>query len=96
MLTGNLLRIANSPAYKVHERPVESLQRAVTLVGTEGVRQIISAVLVQPVMQVQCGRLPRFSTASWAHARRESEKSKRMGKVSCDRYGGHTWRQRGA
>ena len=54
VLTGNLLRIANSPAYKVHERPVESLQRAVTLVGTEGVRQIISAVLVQPVMQVQC------------------------------------------
>ena len=48
VLTGNLLRIANSPAYKVHERPVESLQRAVTLVGTEGVRQIISAVLVAP------------------------------------------------
>ncbi len=24
VLTGNLLRIANSPAYKVHERPVEA------------------------------------------------------------------------
>ncbi|UQA69367.1 HDOD domain-containing protein [Stenotrophomonas maltophilia] len=68
VLTGNLLRIANSPAYKVHERPVESLQRAVTLVGTEGVRQIISAVLVQPVMQVQCGMFPQFSTIIWEHA----------------------------
>jgi hypothetical protein len=68
VLTGNLLRIANSPAYKVHERPVESLQRAVTLVGTEGVRQIISAVLVQPVMQVQCERFPQFSTITWEHA----------------------------
>ncbi|OMO39810.1 histidine kinase [Stenotrophomonas sp. MB339] len=68
VLTGNLLRIANSPAYKVHERPVESLQRAVTLVGTEGVRQIISAVLVQPVMQVQCGMFPQFSTVIWEHA----------------------------
>jgi len=68
VLTGNLLRIANSPAYKVHERPVESLQRAVTLVGTEGVRQIISAVLVQPVMQMQCEAFPQFSTIVWEHA----------------------------
>ncbi|AWH26155.1 HDOD domain-containing protein [Stenotrophomonas sp. YAU14D1_LEIMI4_1] len=68
VLTGNLLRIANSPAYKAHERPVESLQRAVTLVGTEGVRQIISAVLVQPVMQVQCDVFPQFSTIIWEHA----------------------------
>ncbi|MCU1038330.1 HDOD domain-containing protein [Stenotrophomonas maltophilia] len=68
VLTGNLLRIANSPAYKVHERPVESLQRAVTLVGTDGVRQIISAVLVQPVMQVQCEVFPQFSTIIWEHA----------------------------
>ena len=68
VLTGNLLRIANSPAYKVHERPVESLQRAVTLVGTEGVRQIISAVLVQPVMQVQCEVFPQFSAIIWEHA----------------------------
>ncbi|WMJ70065.1 HDOD domain-containing protein [Stenotrophomonas sp. 24(2023)] len=68
VLTGNLLRIANSPAYKVHERPVESLQRAVTLVGTEGVRQIISAVLVQPVMEVQCPQFPQFSSIIWEHA----------------------------
>ena len=68
VLTGNLLRIANSPAYKVHERPVESLQRAVTLVGTDGVRQIISAVLVQPVMQMQCDAFPQFSTIIWEHA----------------------------
>lgn len=68
VLTGNLLRIANSPAYRVHERPVDSLQRAVTLVGTEGVRQIISAVLVQPVMQVQCEVFPQFSAIIWERA----------------------------
>lgn len=68
VLTGNLLRIANSPVYKVHERPVDSLQRAVTLVGTEGVRQIISAVLVQPVMEVQCEAFPQFSAIIWEHA----------------------------
>lgn len=68
VLTGNLLRIANSPVYRVQARPVETLQRAVTLVGTDGIRQIISAVLVQPVMQLQCDAFPQFSTVIWEHA----------------------------
>jgi len=68
VLTGNLLRIANSPAFRMQERPVDSLQRAITLVGTEGIRQIISAVLVQPVMHIQCQAFPQFSTIIWEHA----------------------------
>ncbi|MFG6107913.1 HDOD domain-containing protein [Stenotrophomonas nematodicola] len=68
VLTGNLLRIANSPVYRLQAKPVDSLQRAVTLVGTDGIRQIISAVLVQPVMQVQCVAFPQFGTVIWEHA----------------------------
>ncbi|WNH52996.1 HDOD domain-containing protein [Stenotrophomonas oahuensis] len=68
VLTGNLLRIANSPLYRLQARPVDSLQRAVTLVGTDGIRQIISAVLVQPVMQLHCEAFPQFGTVIWEHA----------------------------
>ncbi|WP_421569810.1 HDOD domain-containing protein [Stenotrophomonas sp. PD6] len=68
VLTGNLLRIANSPIYRLQAKPVDSLQRAVTLVGTEGIRQIISAVLVQPVMQLHCEAFPQFGTVIWEHA----------------------------
>ena len=68
VLTGNLLRIANSPAFRVQERPVDSLQRAVTLIGHDGLRQVISAVLVQPVMQLQCEVFPQFSSIVWEHA----------------------------
>lgn len=68
VLTGNLLRVANSPAFRMQERPVDSLQRAVTLVGHEGIRQVISAVLVQPVMQIHCTVFPNFSTIIWEHA----------------------------
>jgi len=68
VLTGNLLRIANSPVYRLQARPVDSLQRAVTLVGTDGIRQIISAVLVQPVMQLHCLAFPQFGTVIWEHA----------------------------
>ncbi len=68
VLTGNLLRIANSPLYRLQAKPVDSLQRAVTLVGTDGIRQIISAVLVQPVMQLHCEPFPQFGTVIWEHA----------------------------
>ena len=68
VLTGNLLRIANSPLYRLQVKPVDSLQRAVTLVGTDGIRQIISAVLVQPVMQLHCEAFPQFGTVIWEHA----------------------------
>lgn len=68
VLAGNLLRIANSPAFRVQERAVASVHRAVTLVGTDGVRQIISAVLVQPVMEIQCAVFPDFSRLIWDHA----------------------------
>ncbi|MCF7751869.1 HDOD domain-containing protein [Bacillus subtilis subsp. subtilis] len=68
VLTGNLLRIANSPVYRLQAKPVDTLQRAVTLVGTEGIRQIISAVLVQPVMQLHCEAFPQFGTVIWEHA----------------------------
>ncbi len=68
VLTGNLLRIANSPAYRSQERPLDSLQRAVAVVGTDGIRQIISAVLVQPVIQIDSPAFPRFSEIIWEHA----------------------------
>jgi HD-like signal output (HDOD) protein len=68
VLTGNLLRIANSPVYRLQAKPVDTLQRAVTLVGTDGIRQIISAVLVQPVMQLHCEAFPQFGTVIWEHA----------------------------
>ena len=50
-LTGNLLRVANSPLYRVNERPIESLDRAMVVIGTNGMRAIIAAALFQPVFE---------------------------------------------
>jgi len=56
-LAGNLLRIANSAFYRVQSTPVESVDRAVAMVGTDGIRRIIAAALVQPVMSDGSGVL---------------------------------------
>ena len=66
-LSVNLLRIANSPFYRIQEKPVESLMRAATLLGLDGLRPVIAAALVQPVMQTGEGPLGRLPGVIWEH-----------------------------
>lgn len=65
-LAGNLLRIANSPLYRLQSLPVENIQRAVAMLGTDGLRQIIAAALMQPVMSGK-GVFGQFPTVIWEH-----------------------------
>jgi HD-like signal output (HDOD) protein len=66
-LTGNLLRIANSTMYRVSNQPIESIDRAVTLVGVQGIRSIIATALLQPVMSGGSGTFSRFPELVWEH-----------------------------
>jgi len=66
-LTGNLLRIANSAMYRVSSQPVESIDRAVTLVGVQGIRSIIATALLQPVMSSNSGAFSKFPELLWEH-----------------------------
>jgi HD-like signal output (HDOD) protein len=67
-LTGNLLRIANSPLYRVSSLPIESIDRAVTLVGVRGIRAIIATALLQPVMSSHSGAsYGKFPEFVWEH-----------------------------
>jgi len=67
-LAGNLLRIASSPFYRVQAKPIESIERAVVMLGTDGIRQIIAAALVQPVMGSSGGAFADFPSIMWDHA----------------------------
>jgi HD-like signal output (HDOD) protein len=66
-LTGNLLRIANSPIYRANSLPVESIERAATLVGVQGIRSIIATALLQPVMTQGTGAYSKFPELVWEH-----------------------------
>ena len=66
-LTGNLLRIANSPMYRVSNQPIESIDRAVTMVGVQGIRSIIATALLQPVMSAGSGTFSKFPELVWEH-----------------------------
>lgn len=67
-LTGNVLRVANSAAYRVAGKPLESVERAIARLGTEGMRRIIAATLLQPVQDTRRGAFAGFAPVAWTHS----------------------------
>lgn len=66
-LAGSLLAIANSAFYRVSSKPVESIDRAVALIGTHGLRSLIAAALLQPVFKTSAVQFKRFPDVTWLH-----------------------------
>ncbi len=66
-LVGSLLKLANSQYYRMNAQPVESVDRAVAVIGTEGIRSLIAAALVQPVFRVSGGEFAQFPEVIWEH-----------------------------
>jgi HD-like signal output (HDOD) protein len=68
-LVGSLLNMANSSYYRVSASPVESIERAVVMLGSDGLRSLIATALVQPIFETSmAGAFPRFPQVVWEHA----------------------------
>src|SRR6185437_10276194 len=66
-LVGNLLKMANSSFYRVSSQAVESIDRAVVILGNDGIRSLIAAALAQPIFQIRGGDFPKFPEIAWQH-----------------------------
>lgn len=66
-LVGNLLKMANSPFYRVSHQAVESIDRAVVILGNDGIRSLIAAALTQPIFRIRGGDFPKFPEIAWEH-----------------------------
>jgi HD-like signal output (HDOD) protein len=69
-LAGNVLQRANSSFYRVSPEPVENIDRAVVFLGTEGLRGLMAAAILQPVFRVPRGSFEKFATVTWEQAER--------------------------
>jgi HD-like signal output (HDOD) protein len=69
-LAANLLKLANSALYRSHGAPVESLDRAVSMVGVDGLRHLVAVALMQPVMRMEAGVFGRLPDLIWDHTQR--------------------------
>lgn len=66
-LAAQVLRRSNSAMVRVRGEPVDSLERAVALVGTQGIRHVVTVALMQPVVQLDGGTLGRLPVVVWDH-----------------------------
>ncbi|MDE2250840.1 MAG: HDOD domain-containing protein, partial [Gammaproteobacteria bacterium] len=65
VLTGNILRLANSVYFRLSAVPVESIQRAVVVCGTDGLQALAATALVQPVFRGGGAEHSRFPAVLW-------------------------------
>lgn len=69
-LAGSTLQRANSAAYRYSPEPVDSLDRAVVMLGTDGMRSLLATAILQPVFRQPKGYFDHFATITWEHAQR--------------------------
>ena len=69
-LAGAVLQRSNSAYYRVSPEPIESLDRAVFLLGTDGLRSLTAAAILQPVFRMPRGAFENFPDFTWEQAER--------------------------
>ncbi len=73
-LVDSLLRMANSSFYRISPQPVESIERAVAILGSDGLRSVIATALMQPIFtSAAATEFPRFAQLVWEHALRSAQ-----------------------
>jgi HD-like signal output (HDOD) protein len=72
-LVGSLLKMANSAFYRVSSRQVETIERAIVMLGSDGLRSLVAAAVMQPIFRISgAGAFPRFPEIVWDHALRSA------------------------
>lgn len=66
-LTGETIRIANSPLYRRSAGPIESLGKAIAMLGLDGVNLIATSLMMKQVLKVESPDLRQIGDVLWAH-----------------------------
>ncbi len=72
VLAADVLKLANSPYYRISREPVDNIDRAIVLLGTEGLKSVVAASIMQPVFRTAKGQFEAFAPTLWDLAMRTS------------------------
>ncbi|MDL0431351.1 HDOD domain-containing protein [Marinobacter sp. TBZ242] len=64
-LTDQLLQIANSPYFRPGDQSIDSVDQAVFVLGLDGIRNVISAAIMRPMMAARNSREALFAQRVW-------------------------------
>ena len=85
-IAGGVLQQANTAFYRVSPARVDKVDRAVWLLGTDGLKRLMATAIMQPVFRVPKGYFDSFAPHTWAHAQRAAAVAERFvaGTRDCD------------
>jgi HD-like signal output (HDOD) protein len=72
VLAGDTLRLANTSFYRITSKPVDTIQRAIVVCGTDGLQSLVATALMQPVFRATDSNFPRFPALLWERTARAS------------------------
>ena len=70
VLTSDILRLANSPLYRTSPAPIETIQRAIVVLGVDALRGLVATAMLQPVFRATRSNFPRFPRTLWERTER--------------------------
>jgi HD-like signal output (HDOD) protein len=70
VLTGEVLRLANSSLYRVSPAPIDTVQRAIAICGVDALRAMLAAAMLRPVFRANSKNFPRLPRALWSRTER--------------------------
>jgi HD-like signal output (HDOD) protein len=71
-LAGGVLQQANSAYYRVSPARIDNVDRAVGLLGTDGIRRLMATAIMQPVFRAPKGPFESFAPTTWDYAQRSA------------------------
>jgi HD-like signal output (HDOD) protein len=84
VLVGEIIRIANTPHYRT-ARPMTSLRQAIMLLGHDGLRKVVTHLVMRPILQIGEGTFGATAGSRlWSHAERCAHACAYLGKGTCD------------
>jgi|HigsolmetaAR203D_1030402.scaffolds.fasta_scaffold00155_30 HD-like signal output (HDOD) protein len=69
-IAGGVLQQANSAFYRVSPARVDNIDRAVTLLGTDGLKRLMATAIMQPVFRLPKGHFDTFGPITWEQLER--------------------------
>jgi HD-like signal output (HDOD) protein len=70
VLASDVLRLANSVLYRISPAPIETIQRAIIVLGVDALRGLLATAMLQPVFRATRTNFPRFPRMLWERTER--------------------------
>jgi len=70
VLAADVLRLANSAMFRTSSAPVETIQRAIVVLGADALRGVVATAMLQPVFRATRSNFPRFPRLLWERTER--------------------------